>query len=193
MPRENNYFYNLSKDLYDGILVTDILATVKIADIISDDIRVFYPYQIKYDETPDVVAYNYYDDVDLDWLVLLSNGIIDPYYDWPLSDHIFAKYIIKKYGSVNAARQGIKTYVLKENENVEMSVDSYEFISNPTDWRAVSCYEYERIENDNKRVIRLLDNRHAGVAIENLRSFYTDNNRLRNTVTPNRNVSGLIS
>ena len=35
----------------------------------------------------------------------MSNNIIDPYYDWPLSQEQFNKYIISKYGSVIKAQE----------------------------------------------------------------------------------------
>jgi len=70
----------------------------------------YYPYELKYGMRSDVVANAYYNDSYLDWLIYLTNGITDPYYDWYLDPEQFNKYLIKKYGGIEDAQEKILFY-----------------------------------------------------------------------------------
>lgn len=102
-----NYFTNFPIITYDGALTVNILSKVKFNDIALKNNAVFYPYTIAEGERPDVIAANYYDDPRYSWVVYLCNDIVDPHYDWPLTDKEFKEFIIKKYGSVEAAYREI--------------------------------------------------------------------------------------
>ena len=51
------------------------------------------------DERPDQVGYKIYGTQDYDWIVLLSNNIVNVQSEWPLSNESFEKYMFDKYGS----------------------------------------------------------------------------------------------
>ena len=71
-------------------------------NILADDqSTVFYDYFIKDTDKPDIVATKYYDDPTMDWLILVVNNIVDPSWDWPLSQRDLNKFISDKYGSKN--------------------------------------------------------------------------------------------
>jgi hypothetical protein len=61
-------------------------------------------------ERPDQFSYRYYKDPYQSWLIYLANKIVDPYYEWYLSDTEFIDYIEKKYGSLYTAQTKIKNY-----------------------------------------------------------------------------------
>lgn len=67
----------------------------------------FQPFTLRDELRPDHVSEFYYEDAEMDWMVFLSNKIIDPYYQWYLSQEHFAKFITEKYGSVDTAMQKI--------------------------------------------------------------------------------------
>jgi hypothetical protein len=48
----------------------------------------------------DVIAENYYDSPFYSWLIYLSNKIIDPYYDWHLTDDQLENYLIDVFGTL---------------------------------------------------------------------------------------------
>lgn len=100
-----NYFKNFPVTSYNGTLALNILARVKFTDVAKSIDAVFYPYTISEGERPDIIAANYYDDPRYSWVIYLANDIVDPYYDWPLSEAEFKNFINKKYGSIqNASR-----------------------------------------------------------------------------------------
>jgi len=58
----------------------------------------------------DIISNAYYKDPNLDWLLWLTNDIVDPYYQWNLSEQDFSDYLIKKYGSVENSIRKIVFY-----------------------------------------------------------------------------------
>lgn len=98
-----NYFTKLGTINYNNSIVTNIISSIKLRQTLKDKINVYYPYTIKEGDRPETIAGYYYEDERYAWVVYLSNNIIDPYYEWPLSVDEFKKLIIKKYGSVEQA------------------------------------------------------------------------------------------
>jgi hypothetical protein len=62
---------------------------------------VFYKYDIQDGDTPEIVAYKYYGDAYRYWIVLFSNQMLDPQWDWPLNSINFQNYIVNKYTTFN--------------------------------------------------------------------------------------------
>lgn len=77
----------------------NLFTRAKIRDDIFQDLSNFTKYSIVGDERPDNVAYGYYGDASYDWLVLLSNNMVDVYSEWPMTQMSFDKFLINKYRS----------------------------------------------------------------------------------------------
>jgi hypothetical protein len=101
---------------------------------------------------------------------MVSNDLIDPYYDWPLTQSEFDQYIVKKYGSMEVAMNiNNANYYRNPNFSYWMTKTTYDNsnASQRTGWQAVDNYTYEIIINEEKRRIRLLDRSFAlDVSIE---------------------------
>lgn len=95
---------------YNGTPCRNILARADLTEATRKNTVAFYPYTAVDAERPDNLAYNYYDDPDYAWLVFMSNQIIDPYFDYPMTDEQFNRYIVSKYGSVAKAQRMVKFY-----------------------------------------------------------------------------------
>lgn len=79
-------------------LITNILLrSAFFEDIIANKTSVFYEYQMKDDDTVEVIADKLYGDVNRYWIILLFNKIINPFYDTFLTRDALEKYIVKKY------------------------------------------------------------------------------------------------
>lgn len=98
-----NYFSKFGTISYNDSIVNNIISSVRFRDAVRSKVNVFYPYTIKEGERPESIASFYYDDERYYWVVMLSNNIIDPYYQWPLTLNDFNKFIIKKYQSKEIA------------------------------------------------------------------------------------------
>jgi hypothetical protein len=91
---------NYDRNKFDDFLtVKNIFKRVKIRDDIFQNLTFFGKYSIVGNERPDNVAFNIYNDSSYDWLVLLSNNILNIHDEWPLSNESFDKVMIEKYGS----------------------------------------------------------------------------------------------
>ena len=81
----------------DYITVKNLFKRGKLADDIFQDLTVFTKYEIRGDDRPDNVSDKIYDDPDLDWVILLSNNIINIQSEWPMPQRDFDRYLLDKY------------------------------------------------------------------------------------------------
>ena len=84
-----------SKNISDYIQVKNLFKRGKLKDDIFNDLTFFTKYQIKGDDRPDNVAFDVYDDETLDWVVLLTNNILNIQTEWPLPHVAFNNYLLK--------------------------------------------------------------------------------------------------
>ncbi len=160
----SQYFKNFPLVFYNDIKLRNImLKTNIIKDVFLSDTS-FYTYQVKDGEKPSTVSFNYYGSVDFTWLVLLSNQIVDPYFEWVMSNQEFDSYLAQKYGSISLAQSTIVEYVDITGNVVTLDTYTYysllgtELISNMT---PVYAYDKEFELNEQKRNIQLIDARFA--------------------------------
>lgn len=99
--------------------VTNIFRRYGILRQILSNASSYVLYEVEDGETPEIVAEKAYKDAGAGWIVLYANQIIDPQFDWPLSDDNFKKYIINKYGSIANAQTTVHHY----EKVIETTVD----------------------------------------------------------------------
>lgn len=97
----------------DYTLVRNIFRRAKINERIANYATAFNYYYIKDDERPDQIAERIYGDVELDWVVLITNNITNLPSQWPLNNESLYEYLIDKYGDENSL-QIPKYYVTNE-------------------------------------------------------------------------------
>lgn len=107
---KNSYFINFPLISYQGSPSVDIMERVVFLDETLKNPFLFYPYDVADEERPDQFANRYYGDSYKSWILYLSNQMIDPYYEWYMTQEVFYKFIIKKYGSIQAATNKITYY-----------------------------------------------------------------------------------
>lgn len=118
------YFSNFPIINYSNTLIRDISRRCTLPESLRSVVTAFYPYDLTYDQRSDVLSYNYYGDSDADWLIYLTNGIIDPYYGWYLDNDQFSSLLIDKYGSLTDPQERIaywQTNWASTDENVTTS------------------------------------------------------------------------
>ena len=73
--------------------------------------NLYYQYDVTQGQRADQIADNVYTDQYISWLTYLSNGIIDPYYQWYLSSTDFNSFITAKYNTdMSTLQTKIKFY-----------------------------------------------------------------------------------
>jgi len=158
----------------------------KLREDIFQDLTTFQKYNIKGDDRPDNVANEIYGSPDLDWVVLLSNNIINLYDEWPLSQSNLDAYIMDKYGTIEKLnevhhyesnevkdRNGVIIFPRGVQVSVAQSVSYYESMTdeqvtvNPIS-RAVTNLQYEEDINNKKRRIFLIKPLYLNVILDDL-------------------------
>lgn len=174
------------QNISDYVTVKNIFKRAKFREDILDNLAFFTKYSIIGDERPDQVAYKIYGEETLDWVVLLSNNILNIQTEWPMPQEVFDKYLIEKYGSyetINAVRH-YETIEVKNNSGIiilpkglqvdqNYSVTYYDDIvgqevtkTNITE--PVTNYQYEDAIQDEKRNIFLLKPQYLNVIFNDL-------------------------
>ena len=80
-------------------LLPDILRRVKQRNAIKDGQFIFDTYDVRDGEKPEDVAYKWFGDAQLHWVILMTNNVTDRYFDWPMNQPQFAEFLTDKYGT----------------------------------------------------------------------------------------------
>ena len=88
---------NDRNSVYDYQIVKNIFKRAVLRDDIFDEVTAFTKYSVQGDERPDQVAYRFYKDSGLDWVVLTTNNIIHVRDEWPMGNQDFLTYLNDKY------------------------------------------------------------------------------------------------
>ena len=82
-------------------VVVDIFKRVILSKEFLENSAYFETYEILHGETPEEISYRFYGTTDLHWLVLMTNNIIDPRFEWPVSEENLVKMVQDKYDGAN--------------------------------------------------------------------------------------------
>jgi len=86
-----------SQNISDYVAVKNLFKRGKLREEIFGNLNFFTKYNIIGDERPDNVAFKIYNDETLDWIVLLSNNILNIKTEWPMPQRAFDRFLIDKY------------------------------------------------------------------------------------------------
>lgn len=98
---------------------TNIFKRMTILKDVLSNAGSYVLYEIDDNDTPEILAEKMYNDAGAGWIILYANKIVDPQFDWPMSDDVFKNYIINRFGSVANAQTTIHHY----EKVVETTVD----------------------------------------------------------------------
>ena len=149
--------YGFDKDNF--IIVTDVMKRVKVKDKVLNEFSLYDKYDVQSGDTPESIAFKHFGNADFHWVILLTNNIVDRYYDWPMSEQEFEFFLKDKYTEPG----GIHHYEITQSSGKQTG-------NGPTDYshkvevnstvsgaQSVSNREYEQRLQDQKRLIKLLN------------------------------------
>jgi len=96
----------------DYLTVKNLFRRNKLRDDLQNVFTLFNRYEIPEGARPDIVAEEFYGSDQLDWVVLITAGIINVRDEWPLSNYQLYRYAEEKYGVENLSN--IRHYETKE-------------------------------------------------------------------------------
>jgi hypothetical protein len=161
-------------------VVVDIFRRIILSKEYQDNSTYFEEYEVLHGETPEEVSYRFYGTQQLHWLILMLNNIVDPRFEWPVSQENLYKAVSDKYGgdqnifTINSAKNlagyQVETFfiltedskhdnpirLLYENNDVDTinSPIAYEQSTEIADF--VSNFEIEETKNESYRLIKIL-------------------------------------
>ena len=164
-----SYFQNFPTIMYDPIgrgdnakLATNILKRVRMRANMKKNVVMLDPYEIKENESPEIVADRHHGSSYYHWVVMLVNDISDVYHDWPKSTRQLQKYIQTKYTA--AQLDEVHHYEVGQSSgDTTIKIQVPQGTSGAT---PITNYEYEDALNESKRKIDLLRNDYLGFFTE---------------------------
>ena len=190
---------------YDYQVVKNIFKRAVIRDDIFNEITAFTKYSVVGDERPDQVAYQFYNDSGLDWVILATNNIIHVRDEWPMGNQDFLTYLNTKYTEAELSnihhyeteiiRDSSGTLIQPEGKTVPAGY-TVNFLDNgslrtESKLKSFSFLQHETNLNDSKRDINILKPEFLGLFLENFadimeykpsKQFVTD--KLKKTENP---------
>ena len=160
-------------------LAKNIFRRIKIRENLDDIILGFNQYTIKNNQRPDQVSLEIYGTMEYDWVVLLTNNIINLYDEWPMSEDELERYIDSEYEEDADSVHHWVTQKITDTRGRTLLRDgrivSEDFSYTRPDGtaipkedlvRPISVYDYESEKNDYKRNIYLLRKEYVSGFIE---------------------------
>lgn len=120
-----SYFKHYPTTQFDGFELADITRKFKLSAITQDTAVDYMTYTVQEGETPEDVAFYYYDSVDLTWLVLMANDIVDAYTEWPKSEQNLIKSIVNKYRAKSGKTTDQAVLDWTKNETITTNIIHY--------------------------------------------------------------------
>ena len=169
-----SYFNQFSTILYDPAgdgsakLCTDIMSRVRIRANMKKEIVMLDPYDVKENETPEIVADKHHGSPYYHWVVLLLNDISDVNHDWVKSTRQLQRYLQDKYTETQLSEtHHYEILQTSGDTTVKIEVENSTYPSAS----AVTNYEYEVALNESKRKIDLLRNDYLTFFVDEFQSL----------------------
>lgn len=171
----------------DYIRIKNIWKRARIREDLINSISAFSYYDIKDGERPDQIAEKLYGDPELDWVILISNNIINVNEQWPIDNNSLYKYLMDKYGREEELQKihHIETVEQKESYNrlvvpsgLIVDLSTTESIKTETNKSKYTLESYPIIDADNKISVNLVQYMKLGVrdkVIQNIQIKLIDN------------------
>lgn len=172
------------KSISDFIKVKNLFKRGRLREDIFQDTTFFEKYQIEGDDRPDNVSNKFYGSENLDWVVLLSNNILNIQSEWPMTQQSFDEYLLDKYGSIEKINEvhHYESVEVKNSEGVVMfpagkridedqSINFYDgqtltTVSNIS--KEITNLVHETKLNEDKRNIFLLKGIYLGIVLDDM-------------------------
>lgn len=161
------FFAEFPEVEYEDSIVKDLSIALILKDDVKNNKDLFFWYELEEGETPEGVAFDFYGSTFFNFIVLLLNDIVDPFFDWPLTYHELHELCVHKYGEPAVTNNVYNDEGFNEihhwrmnNINYQNDPDTNEpIVPEGVSWETavpVTNKEYEDDENQKKRRIKIL-------------------------------------
>jgi|TARA_B100000123_G_scaffold166246_1_gene123111 hypothetical protein len=173
---------NERNSAYDYQVVKNLFKRAVLRDDVINEITNFTRYSVQGDERADQIAYNFYGDSGLDWIILTTNNIVHVRDEWPMSNRDFLTYLNQKYTSEQLSnvhhyetreiRDSSNTLIQKAGVRVKSDhsvtyLDQGSAITTSS-IKTVSYLQHETDLNDAKRNILILQKEYLSTILRDI-------------------------
>ena len=189
-----NYVNRSDDGISDGdyTKVKNFFKKAKLREDIIGNVAFFEKFTVQGDDRPDNVANEIYGNPFLDWVVLLTNNIVNIQSEWPMSQTDFNTYVTEKYENEDTLYNGIHHYEANEVKTTNdviiipsgtrVSVgQSVSYFDNGSQEQVtvtnialpITNFMHEQKINDDKRNIFLLKPRFLNLVFDDMEDIMT--------------------
>ena len=190
---------------YDYEVVKNLFKRAVLRDDVYGSLVNFTKYSVKGDERPDQVAYEFYGDSALDWVILTTNNITHVRDEWPMGNQDFLTYLNEKYTTEQLSNiHHYETKIIRDSNGKLIQPEglivpeghSITFLDNgvlrtESKLTSFSFLQHESNLNDEKRNINILNREFLSLFFDNFEDImeYKEssqfvNERLKKTENP---------
>ena len=176
---------NDRRSAYDFQTVKNLFKRAVMRDDIFNEVIAFEKYSVQGDERPDQVAYNFYEDSGLDWVILTTNNIVHVRDEWPMSNQDFLNYLNSKYTESELSNvHHYETKIIRDSRGRLIQPEglivpeghSVTFLDNgvlrtESSLTLVSFLNHETTLNDNKREINILRSEFLTIFLDDIKNI----------------------
>ena len=176
---------NDRQSAYDYQVVKNIFKRAVLRNDVFDEVTAFTKYSVEGDERPDQVAFDFYQDPNLDWVVLTTNNIVHVRDEWPMGNQDFLTYLNGKYTAEELANiHHYETDVLRDSRgrlihpkgltvpsNYSISFLDNGVLRTESKITSFTFLEHETNLNDEKRNINILKPEYLTVFLEDFENI----------------------
>ena len=167
----------------DFTVAKNFFRRYKINDDIFSNVVYFNKYAIKDGERPDVLARNFYGNQFYDWVILLTNNMVNAQDDWPMNNYELYRVLEQEfddpYSQINhyEIKQSMGHYAAGlhvdqtfYNGQHKLNIDGVMTLKNGNEiCSPITVAEYYQEENDKKREIYLLKKQYLQSFVDDFR------------------------
>ena len=173
---------NNRTSVYDYQTVKNIFKRAVIRDDIFDEITAFTKYSVIGDERPDQIAYKFYGDSGLDWVVLTTNNIVHLRDEWPMGNQDFLTYLNEKYTDQELSNiHHYETEILRDSRGRLIQPEGLKVpeghsitfldrgvLRTESKLKSLSFLQHETDMNDKKRDINILKQEYLSLFLDDV-------------------------
>ena len=166
----------------DYVTAKNFFRRYKINDDVFSNAVYFRKYTIVDGERPDSLADKLYGDPFYDWIILITNNMVNAQYDWPKSNYEIYKIVESEYDDPYSEIHHYETSAIGQfaaglhvdeafyNGNHKVYIDGAATTKNGNEiCSPITVAEYWQVENEKKREIYILKPRYVTSFVDDFR------------------------
>ena len=176
---------NDRQSAYDFQTVKNLFKRAVMRDDVFNQVIAFEKYSVQGDERPDQIAYDFYGDSGLDWVILTTNNMIHVRDEWPMGQQDFLTYSNEKYTAQELSNvHHYETKIVRDSRGRLIQPEglivpeghSVTFLDNgvlrtESSLTLVSFLDHETNLNDNKREINILRSEFLTIFLDDVKNI----------------------